>query len=101
MFFNGARKPALTKAGEELSGLVLSLDAAGQKSATDTICAIVHGVRTMGNLPEPIISCLWTIVITIARKALMPGADSAKIFAELQAGIHPFLKDLIEREARR
>jgi hypothetical protein len=54
----------------------------------------------MGQLPEPIVAALWNLLVTIARKALMPGADSGKLFAELRAGIHPWLLEMIEQESK-
>lgn len=100
MKFWGGGEPALTVSARKLSGHIGALDADGRRRAVHTVRSLIDGIRGLGSLPSAISSEMWSILVTVARKAIT-GADETKLFEEIRAGLSPELIEIIETEARR
>lgn len=94
-----SKEPALTRDARKLSDLLLALDDVGRARSGDTIAAIVHGIRSLGSMPPDVVDVLWSILCTVARKAIM-GTDPDRLMSELQAGLAPEIHALIVEKAR-
>jgi hypothetical protein len=95
----GKSKPALTRDAEKLSAALLSLDELGRARASETIGNIVNGIRSLGTMPPEVVEILWSILCTVARKAIM-GADGEKMFLELRAGLAPEIHSMIAERSK-
>ena len=91
--------PSLTRDAQKLSELLLALDDVGRARSGETIAAIVHGIRSLGTMPEPVVDVLWSVLCTVARKAVM-GGDADKMMNELQAGLAPEIHAMIVERAK-
>lgn len=98
-WFDGQTKaPALTRGAQKISAAIARLDDDGQRRAIATVASLISGIRNMAAMPAEITDELWSVLLTIARKAAI-GANSDVLFAELKAGCSPELIAIIEREA--
>lgn len=100
MSFFGKGEPALTRSARKLSADIGALDADGRRRAVHTVRSLIEGIRGLGSLPPSVSGELWSMLVTIARKAIT-GADEQKLFADIRAGLSDELVKIIETEARR
>lgn len=100
LFRREARPPALTRDAIKLSDALLGLDEIGRHRAALTIGAIVSGISNLGAMPADVVDHLWSMLITVARKAIM-GADPDKLMQEIQDGLHPEIRALIMEQVNR
>lgn len=91
--------PALTASAQTVSAVIGQLDDAGQQRAVHTVRSLVGGIRGLGSLPEAVNKELWSMLMTIVRKAATR-ATPEEMFAEIEAGLSPQLRGMIEKEAR-
>ena len=99
LFSSSNKAPALTRSAQKISEAISALDSEGRKRAIATVSSLVLGIRNMGALPEEVTDELWSVLVTIARKAVM-GAAAEKLFNELKDGCSSELLELINREAK-
>lgn len=93
------RAPTLTREAAKLSEALQSLDEIGRHRAALTIGAIVSGIANLGAMPPHVVDHLWSMLITVARKAIM-GADPDKLMQEIQDGLHPDVRSLIMEQVK-
>jgi hypothetical protein len=96
---NKEKVPVLTRDAAKLSDALLALDEIGRQRAANTIAAIITGMTNLGAMPSDVVDHLWSIVITVARKALMH-ADPDKLMTEIKAGLDPDVQSLIMGDKR-
>lgn len=81
------KEPALTKQARLLCEKLDALGPEDQKRAAATIRDIVSGIRNLGAMPQPIIEGLWSLMLTIGRKAIMPGSNTDELFKQIEQGV--------------
>lgn len=92
--------PPLTREAAKLSKELLALDEVGRLRCADTIRDIISGIRNLGAMPDEVVSILWGLLVTIARKAVM-GADPDVLMKEVEAGLDPTIREMIMERVRR
>lgn len=98
-WFGGENKePSLTRDARKLSEKLLSLDEVGRARAIETIGAITLGIRSLGTMPPEVVDHLWSILCTVARKAVM-GGDADKMMTEIENGLAPEVRQMIVGKA--
>lgn len=98
-FFRQKSEPSLTRDARKLSALLLGLDDVGRARSGATIASIINGIRNLGAMPPAVVDVLWSLLCTVARKAIM-GADSDKMMTEIQAGLAPEIHAMIVEKAK-
>lgn len=99
MFGLGKGEPALTKSARKVSDIIASLDDVGRERACQTVRGLIVGIQGLGSLPPDVAGEMWTMLVTVARKAVV-GASEEKLFSEIRAGLSDDLITLIEREVK-
>lgn len=95
---SGPKESSLTKTARKISEMVDGLPPEHQRVASETITNIVNGVRNLGALPEALTGLLWDLMLTVIRKAMMPGSNADKIYAEIDKGLSENFKELVKRK---
>jgi len=98
VFFGGDKEPKLTQLARKISAGVA--DSNHRDRSAQTVAALVHGIRHMSALPPEVTEGLWSLLLTVGRKALT-GTDPETMFSEIKAGCSADLIAIIEAEARR
>lgn len=96
--FGRSAEPALTRQARELSTLLEALEGPDRDHCVRTVQALTSGISALGAMPSEVTDHLWSILLTIVRKALV-GGDSDQLMEELRAGFSPQILDLIRRHA--
>lgn len=92
---NTPKEPTLTKQARELCEKLDNLEGENQRRAAATIRDIISGIQNLGSMPPEIIEGLWSLMLTIGRKAIMPGSKSDALFEEVKKGVTEKFKGLI------
>lgn len=87
LFGRSSSEPLLTRQAREISAIIDSLNDVDQRRCADTIAGITIGIRNLGAMPDVVTDKLWTMLLTIVRKSIMPGAQTQTIMDEVDAGL--------------
>lgn len=89
----GKSESGLTRDARRLSDLLLALDEIGRLRCSTTIAHIMRGIQSLGTMPPDVVDVLWSMLCTIARRAIM-GGDADVLMKEIRAGLAPEIQEL-------